>query len=321
MDAGTYHCVFCDSGSVPTGFVAREMMFGLRDAFEYYECAQCGSLQIKELPEQLSKYYPADYYSLARKSSWWLLRWAKRIRFRLSWRNTSFSARTLARLTGRERIVDWLEPTKVRLDDPILDVGSGSGALLDDLQNLGFRDLLGVDPHIRNERSEPGLRVRRCELLDVVGRFALVIFNHSLEHVRDPALSLRTARRLLLPDGEVLIRIPIAQSLAWRTYGTDWVQLDAPRHLSIPSEMGIRRLAERTGFTVSRVTYDASAFQFAGSERYRSGVPLLTGVGVRWRSRRFSRADRRLRQYELEASELNAVGDGDQACIVIRMSE
>src|SRR5687768_14977146 len=42
---------------------AQEMMFGLRDRFEYAECSSCGSLQLAEIPADLGKYYPPDYYS------------------------------------------------------------------------------------------------------------------------------------------------------------------------------------------------------------------------------------------------------------------
>jgi hypothetical protein len=42
------------------------MMIGLGEAFDYLECPVCGSLQIAEIPADLSRYYPADYYSYGR---------------------------------------------------------------------------------------------------------------------------------------------------------------------------------------------------------------------------------------------------------------
>src|SRR6476661_7449138 len=38
------------------------MMFGTRDEFEYLECAECGTVQIAEIPD-LTAYYPQGYYS------------------------------------------------------------------------------------------------------------------------------------------------------------------------------------------------------------------------------------------------------------------
>ena len=57
-------CRACGRDAVFRLFAAREMLFGLRHRFEYGECPHCGSLQIRQIPANLSDYYPADYYSL-----------------------------------------------------------------------------------------------------------------------------------------------------------------------------------------------------------------------------------------------------------------
>ena len=43
------------------------MMFGYRDEFEYLKCAECSCLQIKEIPKNLSKYYPSSYFEKLKK--------------------------------------------------------------------------------------------------------------------------------------------------------------------------------------------------------------------------------------------------------------
>ena len=58
-------CRICGNASDNRAHVAREMMFGTRERFDYVECARCGCLQIRDVPADLSPYYPADYYSLA----------------------------------------------------------------------------------------------------------------------------------------------------------------------------------------------------------------------------------------------------------------
>ena len=42
---------------------AREMMFGTREEFDYLECAHCGCVQLVNVPNDMAKYYPLDYYS------------------------------------------------------------------------------------------------------------------------------------------------------------------------------------------------------------------------------------------------------------------
>src|SRR5262245_44248254 len=56
------HCQICKNSSNNQRIEGREMMFGLRDRFQYLECARCGSLQLVTLPEDPAKYYPGDYY-------------------------------------------------------------------------------------------------------------------------------------------------------------------------------------------------------------------------------------------------------------------
>ena len=63
-------CRACGSTRVAEGLNPREMMFGTRDRFAYFRCADCGCLQIGEVPENLSKYYPDNYYSYSLPPLW-----------------------------------------------------------------------------------------------------------------------------------------------------------------------------------------------------------------------------------------------------------
>src|SRR5579862_6929170 len=41
---------------------AREMMFGTHERFDYVACADCGCLQIADIPADLQRFYPPDYH-------------------------------------------------------------------------------------------------------------------------------------------------------------------------------------------------------------------------------------------------------------------
>jgi hypothetical protein len=57
-------CRICGQSSKSnTEYSVKEMMFGFRDEFTYFECANCGCLQILKIPTDISKYYPSKYYS------------------------------------------------------------------------------------------------------------------------------------------------------------------------------------------------------------------------------------------------------------------
>jgi hypothetical protein len=144
------------------------------------------------------------------------------------------------------------------------------------------------------------------------------MLHHSLEHMPAPLSTLERVRGLLAPNGVCVVRVPVVSSEAWDRYGVNWVQLDAPRHLMLPSRDGMRRLAARAGLRVDRAADDSTAFQFWGSEQYVRGIPL-TSARSRATSRRaspFSRGD--LRRFALEAERLNAEGRGDQGVFYLR---
>lgn len=289
------------------------MMFGTRDPFEYFDCTDCGCVQIAEVPDDLSAHYPADYYSYGAGGAGRLRRLAKRQRLRHSLGFPSPGGALLARRYGPSFVGQWLAPLRAALDDRILDVGSGAGHLLFELRDAGFTSLTGADPFAPAEVDTRGVRVLRQSIHEVEGTFDLVMMHHTFEHLPDPAETLASAHRLVRPGGQVLLRIPVADSYAFRTYGADWVQLDAPRHLFLHTEDSIGRLAVGAGLEVRSVAYDSSAFQFWGSEQYQRDVPLSDprSYGVDPEASPFT-ADE-ITAFERRAAELNRAGDGDQA--------
>ncbi|MCK7536793.1 MAG: hypothetical protein MZV63_40435 [Marinilabiliales bacterium] len=46
----------------------KEMQFGLRERFTYFQCPKCSAYQIAEVPSDISKYYPSTYYSFLSSS-------------------------------------------------------------------------------------------------------------------------------------------------------------------------------------------------------------------------------------------------------------
>ena len=316
-------CRICDSPGRHNVFVVREMMLGTRDPFEYFECRDCGCLQIVSVPDDLARYYPPTYYSLSSDSPG--ARRGRIAHFLRGRRNRAavLGGRGLGRLLARffpEPVLESLALVPLTFDSAILDVGCGTGVHLRALQQIGFTNLLGVDPNIQSDLDHPPrVVVKKAQVHDVSPRSAwdLVTFHHSFEHVLDPIDQLRCVRDLLKPNGVCLIRIPVMKSEAWERYGVDWVQLDAPRHLFLHTIRSMEVVAAKAGLRVDRVVYDSTAFQFWGSEQYRMDVPLHADSDVgAWTRRTFSR--RQMRAFEREAALLNRLGRGDQAAFILR---
>jgi SAM-dependent methyltransferase len=307
-------CRVCHANGPHEVHHARELMHGTRDEFDYFECAACGTVQIMTVPAAatLERYYPRDYYSFAQHRKHGLSQWLVTQRDRHVLGLPSVAGGMLSRIR-RDPVLQVLAQTDLRPEQRILDVGCGAGRLLDRFARAGFRNVMGVDPFIAGDtQTASGVPVRKAQLRDVAGTFDVIMFNHSLEHVPDPVSVLKDAVQRLDPAGAILVRVPTPSSDAWKIYRANWVQLDAPRHIVLPSREGASIMAHQAGLGVDAVIDDSSAFQFLGSERYRRDIPLH-GTPDR---ELFS--DIEIARFARRAAELNAHHRGDQAMFVMR---
>lgn len=329
-DSSLLQCRICNNTDRNTIYKVREMMLGLRDIHDYFECADCGCLQIVKVPENIQEYYPSDdYYSYD------IVKPTAGIKGKLI-RNRDRFAATGKGLVGG--IMQQIQPhdklpslqyANLDLDSKILDVGCGAGHLLHSMKEAGFTNIMGVDPfNTEDIQYDNGLSIVKNSIHDLpnknsansdkAGDFDLIMFNHSYEHVYDQVEVLEKTWDLLKPEGLCMLRIPTVTSWAWRHYNEDWVQLDAPRHLFLHSMKSVHMLAERTGFELEEVLYDSFAFQSWGSEQYKQDIALHdeNSYAVSPEKSPFSEAD--IRSYTEKSKELNNSKSGDQAAFYLR---
>jgi SAM-dependent methyltransferase len=312
-------CRICGSSRVLGHHEAREMMTGSREAFGYFQCADCLCLQIDAVPADLPRHYEGGYYSYreAERKRNPLKRWTTRTRDRWA----VFGGGALGRrLYERAPLIELraLQPLKLKLDSRVLDVGCGAGYLVFALGELGMRHTMGVDPYLPNQIVyDNGVTVKKQTLEQTAGPWDAIMFHHSFEHLPDPRAVLLQVAERLAPGGQCLLRVPTVSSLAWQEYGTDWVQLDAPRHLYLFAHESIRHLAEATGFELEGIVHDSTAFQFWGSEQYRMGIPLQDPRSHAKSPGTLFTAEQ-IAAFEKRSAELNAAQQGDQAAFYLR---
>ena len=298
-------------------------MFGTRDDFDYLECGLCGCIQILVIPPNLGDYYRKDYYAFRS------IRHSGRIRtfFRMVWAShhlykPNIIGFLLTLIYGEADFFKWVKSSGLTFTSSILDVGSGNGGLLVGMSTCGFVDLTGVDPFIESDMTHPrGVRILKRDVADIEGQYDLVMSHHSIEHVPDPIQFLKELRRLVKPTGTVLVRTPLASSWAWEHYGTDWVALDAPRHLFIQTDRSMRIVAEKAGLAIERVVWDSTAFSIWASELYRRDIPLNHAAFGAQKAIEaiFSRTD--LRRFSRMAAKLNSERRGDAAAFYLKQRD
>ena len=126
-------CRICGAGISGPAIVAREMMLGRRDVFEYLECPSCGCVQIAEYPSSIASYYPSDYYPFLvlprRRSFERVERWLRKRRAAYALGRRDPLGLALVTLLGSAECYDWLKFAGMGFESAILDVGCGNGLL------------------------------------------------------------------------------------------------------------------------------------------------------------------------------------------------
>lgn len=137
----------------------------------------------------------------------------------------------------------------------LLDFGCGTGTFLQHAAQRGFK-ITGVEPnqearaiatqsaraHVHSELSE----------IPLDQQFNVVTMWHVLEHMHQPADTLTSIRKLMPPDGLLVIAVPNRSSWDASHYGAAWAAWDVPRHLTHFSNEDMKHILLRTGFKVVR---------------------------------------------------------------------
>lgn len=317
-------CRICNAVDNHPTFVCREMMFGTREEFTYFQCCDCGCLQIADFPSDMAKHYPDNYYSLS--SAHPIPKGHGTLTLFVHWR-------TEAALFGKKirlsRLVRWWLPLPKEIhehgpilkrcgilsfDARIVDVGCGARPFrLAALKQLGFRRLLGIDPFIPGDTTFAGIPVLKRSIDAIDEPCNLITFHHSFEHIPDQLKTLKKASSLLVKGGFCLIRIPLVDSALWDRYGTDWVELDAPRHFYLHSHDSIKRLAQAAGLSLKGVVFDSEGWEFLGSEQYRQNIPMRDPHSYFVDKEHSIFTKDEILEFEKAAEQINAAGRGGRA--------
>jgi SAM-dependent methyltransferase len=144
----------------------------------------------------------------------------------------------------------------------VLELGCGSGDLLQLVRELGNPDVLGIEPNRAAaelaccrwgvEVIASTLEAARLPSLSV----DVVLVQHVLEHLPSPSATLAEVGRILRPGGTLVLWLPNVDSWAARVWRAAWMGYDPPRHLYVFDLRTLRALLERHGFSLASVRHE-----------------------------------------------------------------
>jgi len=317
--ANVSKCRICN-GPLGHALAVREMMYGTRDEFDYYQCQECGCLQISEIPDDIEKYYPENYYSFNadHKRKHWLRDFTRKHRNLYAIKPSGILGRILCALKAPASIFQVYGRVGLNKEDSVLDVGGGGGGHVRDLRALGFSRATAIDPFIPSDiLLDDCLLSKKTTIFDMDGTFNLITFHHSFEHMERQLDVLQKAQDLLANDGKILIRIPTVSSDAFDMYGANWSDLDAPRHFYLHSHQSIAVLAKFAGLQVVDLWCDSNPFQFWASEQYAENIPLNDPRSYSQNSKKSIFSDEQLTEFKERSKRVNKTMRGDAICVVL----
>lgn len=231
------HCPACLSQAIQPVLTAKDHVVS-GESFNIWQCDNCSLRFTQDVPGpgRIGQYYKSEDYISHTNTSKGLI-------------NRLYKVVRKTTLRRKRRLV--CDVTKKRHGD-LLDVGSGTGAFVDEMRTNGW-NVVGLEPDEDARKAAGG----KADLRDINELFNLhaasfdgITLWHVLEHVHDLENYLQQFRKLLRPDGTLIVAVPNYTCYDAVVYKEHWAAYDVPRHLYHFSPLSMKLLMEKNGMEI-----------------------------------------------------------------------
>jgi 2-polyprenyl-3-methyl-5-hydroxy-6-metoxy-1,4-benzoquinol methylase len=255
-------CPICKSNNIQQQLTATDHTVS-QTKFTIWHCNGCTARFTQDVPEQdaIGAYYISENYISHSDTKKGLI-------------NRLYHLVRKRTLTGKKSLVIQGSGIKKGV---ILDIGCGTGAFLNTMQEAGW-NITGLEPdtiartkaselyHIQSQ--EPG------KLFDLTpASFNAITMWHVLEHVHELHAYIKQIEKLLAPGGKAFIAVPNYTSKDAAIYAAYWAAYDVPRHLYHFSPQSMETLLAQHGLKLTAVKpmWFDSFYVSMLSEQYKNG--------------------------------------------------
>lgn len=160
--------------------------------------------------------------------------------------------------------VEWLvnaigEHLVPKTNYRILEIGAGTGDTMFKLNSLNRSDLQAFavewNPEMKGALSENGVQFLGKTIEDIKAdepKFDVIVLFEVIEHLLDPTLLIKSAKKILNENGLIMFTTPNAQSIEvqWMKARTMTIDIE---HISLLSPTAVTHLAHRNSLTVKKI--------------------------------------------------------------------
>ena len=264
-------CPWCQSEKAHTHLSLKDY-FLTQEPFEIMVCEDCGLLYTTPKPsdEKLGDYYKSEaYYSHQENKKGFIPRLYEAIK----------------KVNIKHKFEVATNDLKLENGGKMLEIGCGVGGFLHYAEQQGW-DCYGAEP------SEDAMKILQSKTKAKVVKpaqiedfpdasFDLICMWHVLEHVADLKWQIAQLKRLLKPNGRIVIALPNYQSYDAQYYKDKWAAYDVPRHLNHFSEEFMRKELNNCGLAYiksEKLVWDSFYISYLSEQYCQHNLALLRGA-------------------------------------------
>ncbi len=263
------NCPVCGSPDIKNVLSVKDYTVS-NETFVIAECNSCSLRFTQDVPDaaSIAPYYKSENYISHTNTSKGLI-------------NRLYQSVRKRTLKQKRRLIERASGIK---KGRLLDVGSGTGAFANEMQQAGWQ-VTGLEPDA--DARAVGKQSYNIDLADI-GQFYqlqessydVITMWHVLEHVHDLQGYIAKLKLLLTENGKLFIAVPNYTSKDAAAYKEQWAAYDVPRHLYHFSPRSMQVLMEKHGLRILQhkpMWYD-SFYVSMLSSKYIHGKPNLVGA-------------------------------------------
>lgn len=264
------NCPVCDSDNIEAALAAKDYTVS-KQQFPIWQCNNCTLRFTQDVPDRpgMSFYYQSEDYISHSDTSKGLI-------------NRLYHAVRKKTLSHKRKLV---QKNTGLIKGDILDIGSGTGAFLNEMQQAGWKTT-GLEP-------DAGARTRALTSYKLSLKNSEELFNlnsdsfdaitlwHVLEHVHELNEYITHLKRLLRSEGKLFIAVPNYTSYDAGVYKETWAAYDVPRHLYHFSPIAMKTLMKKHGLKICAckpMWYDSFYISLLSS-KYKTGRSNFISAG------------------------------------------